>query len=420
MKLKRELINDIGRTFGTQVVVMLSALIVNKILSNTLSVGDFGDYNIIKRSTAVITFTILGGLGIALPKYLSSFLVNRDETALGALLRSALLYFFCSAVIISVVIMCCGNKFREYIIGNGTIHLTVIICFYSILSALSTLITTYYRGYSNFKISNLNAVVAGILIVVPVVAIRQLSIENLYLSWGLIYFLVSALFFIIPASSPYKLLRNTNPSYEEVKRELKPLCTYSLPRLTGDIFLFTFSAFPLIYIGAKVGPEEVAYYSVGLTFVTLASPIFSFLGTILLPYVSSHKSGGKDSGEKANQLVDLLAIIYACMSLLIALVLYVGMPFFIRLFFSPDYECISDVARIMVFAIIPQAFYLLYRNPIDATRVFPFNTITIGICLLVLVVAFFECRTLHQFAIAYLSVSFLQGVLCFIIWKKIK
>lgn len=61
---------DVLWTLIGQVLLMLVLLIINKFLSNVLSIEDFGRYNVIRRSTTVLSFMLLGGLGIAMPRYL--------------------------------------------------------------------------------------------------------------------------------------------------------------------------------------------------------------------------------------------------------------------------------------------------------------------------------------------------------------
>lgn len=51
---------------------------------------------------------------------------------------------------------------------------------------------------------------------------------------------------------------------------------YSFPRLLGDILLFLFAAFPIIYIGNELGIKYSGYFAVGVMFITIVSPLFSF------------------------------------------------------------------------------------------------------------------------------------------------
>ena len=72
-KLHSPMGRDVVWTFSVQLFVMLCGFIITKILSNRLSVDDFGLFNVIKRSTWVLSFVILAGTGIAIPRYLPIF-----------------------------------------------------------------------------------------------------------------------------------------------------------------------------------------------------------------------------------------------------------------------------------------------------------------------------------------------------------
>ena len=186
----------------------------------------------------------------------------------------------------------------------------------------------------------------------------------------------------------------------------------------ADFFLFSLAAFPLIYISNTQGLQSTAYYSVGITFVTMVTPVFSFMGIILLPYVS--ECIAKHEHRTADRFVRHLALLYLGASLLAIAVLYLFMDFLTSLLFTDSYLVTADITRIMILSILPQAIYLLYRNPIDAVSVIPYNTIILGICLAGMVAGFALSTTLTQFAWAYLIISCLQGLLSFLTWQVIK
>ena len=54
-RLKSKMAGDVIWTFAAQVLVLLSAFVLNKILSVRLDVDTFGEYNLVKRSVTVIS-----------------------------------------------------------------------------------------------------------------------------------------------------------------------------------------------------------------------------------------------------------------------------------------------------------------------------------------------------------------------------
>ena len=67
-RLRSKMAGDVIWTFAAQMVVLLSAFALNKVLSSRVDVDTFGEYNIIKRSATVISFIMLAGTGIAVPR----------------------------------------------------------------------------------------------------------------------------------------------------------------------------------------------------------------------------------------------------------------------------------------------------------------------------------------------------------------
>jgi hypothetical protein len=76
-KLRSGLGKDILFTLASQIAIMVLMLVVNKILSVKLGVEGYGQYSIIKKNTQVVSFVMLCGIGIALPRYLSAHIAQK-------------------------------------------------------------------------------------------------------------------------------------------------------------------------------------------------------------------------------------------------------------------------------------------------------------------------------------------------------
>lgn len=190
------------------------------------------------------------------------------------------------------------------------------------------------------------------------------------------------------------------------------------PTSNWRFFPLSFSAFPVIYLSHIMTLTDVAFYSVGLTVINMATPVFSFLGVVLLPYVSSAISKGQFNEAKSR--IRRLSIWYLLLAVVFILLFWLFMPFVIRLFFSPDYVVSKDISRILLLSILPQSMYLLYRNPIDAVATFPYNTIILLVSCLVLFVLFSFSKTLSDYSYSFVAASFVQGGLSMLAWMMIK
>ena len=413
-KLTSRMSKDVIWTFSIQLTIMLCAFVVTKLLSTRLSIEDFGQYNVIKRSVQVLSFVMLAGVGIALPRYIPLYRKTERPKSIAPLLSASIIYII--GVSLLVCLICCvfSEKMQKLVLGEGNTQLFIVALTYAFVLAMAQFTYAYYRGIGDFKWYNGANLCVNLGIIVPLIALPLLTTMNVFTSWLIITVVLVAFFLGRELWKNRRSLTNFKTKYSALGSTLSTIVKYSSGRLLADFFLFSLSAFPLIYISHALDLQPTAYYSVGITFVTMVTPLYSFMGIILLPYIS--ESIAKHELKLANRFVGKLALIYISSAILITAILYVFISFLTWLFFSESYLVTTSLSRIMIVSILPQAMYLLYRNPIDAVSVIPYNTIILGLCLTVMVVLFSLAQTLTEFAWAYVAVSFIQGILSWIAW----
>ena len=413
-KLTSRMSKDVIWTFSIQLTIMLCAFVVTKLLSTRLSIEDFGQYNVIKRSVQVLSFVMLAGVGIALPRYIPLYRKTESPKSIAPLLSASIIYII--GVSLLVCLICCifSEKMQELVLGEGNTQLFIVALAYAFVLAMAQFAYAYYRGIGDFKWYNGANLCVNLGIIVPLIALPLLTTMNVFTSWLIITAVLVAFFLGRELWKNRRSLPDFKTKYSALGSTLSTIVKYSSGRLLADFFLFSLSAFPLIYISHALGLQPTAYYSVGITFVTMITPLYSFMGIILLPYVS--ECIAKHELKLASRFVGKLALIYISSAMLITAILYIFISFLTWLFFSESYLVTTSLSRIMIVSILPQALYLLYRNPIDAVSVIPYNTIILGLCLAVMVILFSLAQTLTEFAWAYVAVSFIQGILSWIAW----
>jgi len=417
-KLNSGMGKDVVWTFSLQITIMLCSFVITKLLASRLSIDDFGQYNVIKRSVQVLSFVMLAGVGIALPRYIPIYRNSTPPRRIAPLLGAALIYIIGVSLVVFLVCMVFSSQMQDIIIGqSGNIGLLLVALAYAFALAMAQYAYAYYRGVGNFKWYNGAQLGVQLSIVLPLIFLPELTVKGVFVSWLMLTTLLVA-FYIGRELWLFSRRNDTFASDTPLTSHLNTIIKYSSGRLLADFFLFSLSAFPLIYISNAQGLQSTAYYSVGITFVTMVTPLFSFMGIILLPYVSECIAKGEI--KAANRLINRLTLLYLGASLLITLILYIFTSFLTYLLFAGSYVVATDLTRIMILAILPQAIYLLFRNPIDAIAVIPYNTIILGVCLVVMVVSFAFSTTITQFAWAYLGVSVLQGLLSWLTWLTVK
>lgn len=417
-KLNSGMGKDVVWTFSLQIAIMLCSFCINKILASRLSIDDFGQYNVIKRSVQVLSLVMLAGVGIALPRYIPRYRNGNPPQRIAPLLSAALIYILGVSLVVFIVCIFFSTTIQDIIIGEtDNFSLMMVALTYAFILALAQYAFAYYRGTSQFKWYNGSQLAMQLLITLPILLLPSLTVNNVFVSWMLITAML-VVYLLGKETRHYVRQNGVFPFETHVKSHLVTITKYSSGRLVADFFQFSLSAFPLIYISNVQGLQPTAYFSVGITLVTMVTPLYSFIGIILLPYVSEAMAQNKL--ESANRYISRLTMFYIVSSLLLMALMYVLIRFLILIFFAEDYVVTADISRIILFAILPQALFLLYRNTIDAVSSIPYNAITLSICFAAIAVSFHFCTNLTQFAYAYLAVSSLQGLLSFITWQFVK
>ena len=401
---------DVILTLFSQIIIMCSALGINKILSEILGVEGYGQYSIIKKSSAVLSFMMLGGMGITLPRFLSSYLAENDIPHYLFTIKVAIkLVLVITFVLLIVYIL--GQKYLiDIMVSDTNISLYYIAFFYAFSVCISTFLFSYYRGSDLFVNFSLSQIIIQLLLIGCVFHVG-ISVSTVFFSWAV----CTTLFIIYSAFREKRKKIFQFVSNDFINHECrKSILMYSFPRLLGDILLFLFAAFPIIYIGNELGIKYSGYFAVGVMFITIVSPLFSFLGTVLLPYVS--RAIVKKEFVIANKIINKLLLLYIILSIIIVVILSIFMNYWIALFFTQDFIPAGDITRILIYSILPESLYLLLRNPIDAVSHFPYNMVNLGICFILLLILFGFSTSLSDYAFSYFVVVSFRGCIAFIMW----
>jgi O-antigen/teichoic acid export membrane protein len=401
---------DILFSIITQLALMLIALVINKLLSINLTVSDYGEFNIVKRASTVASFTMLAGMGIAIPKYIPQSKNNQEKMKF--LLSAFILIIFISLVVLFFVFIL-KKSINRYVFNNSD-FVAISYC-YACSIALLSFLYSYYRGFN--KIISFNLVQILIQFSVLLITIFYSSNFLLYLWLNIIVSILFFIFFI------YYDLRNhfisiLSFSIKELYTYIKELWSFGYSRMMGDFLLFSLTTLPLLIINFKFGSIDSAYFSVAITLTSMISPIFSYIGVILLPKVSQAISENKISDIIS--LVNKFLLMYVLFSLLVIVIIYFFDDMLIRLFFSKSYLQSKDILIIISFSILPNSIYLLLRNPIDAFSKTPYNTYNLVLSSTIGFIVMFWSKNLVEISKAYVLLQFLLGTISFFIWQKLK
>lgn len=404
-------LNDLIITFAGQILVMLVTFVINKVISNQYSITDFGTYNLIKRSASVITFVMLMAMGIAIPKYIAESTVLKNHEKIESYMLSGLFIITGAFLIITIFLMAFNKPFALLMFGDVASKKFVLpICLYSFGTCLVTYAYSFYRGINDFIKYNIIcfAMQVGLL---ALIFVTSKNLVILHYIWG--FFLI-----FYGVCRIISIFKRYHVSLNHLKQKLftmKIMLVYSIPRIPGEAILFAYNLVPLIIITNRFGLEKVAYFSVAISINTLVSPLFSLVGTILLPLVSKSIVTNKIAGIRKK--IQILGLLYFLISIVAIATVYLFGEWLLVLLYSSDYINCIGIVRISIISIIPNAFYLLLRNPLDGISKFPYNTICLMLSFIVYVVMLVLASSIEMCAISLIVAYSFLGIMSLLFWK---
>ena len=411
--IKSKLGKDVIVTFVAQALIMVTFFIVNKVLSNTLGVELYGQYSLIKKNTAVISMVMLAGMGIAIPRFVAFYKAKANNTKANSIVISSLIIVLLVTVLTITFAFVFNNQLETIVIGiSGDLKLYYVTLIYSFSICISAFMYSFYRGNGDFLKFNISQIVIQVLILVSCFFVNK-QLINVLLFWSVLTIVATVIIvykdFVCIFSESRQQLKLV-----DLKDSMIELLPFGTTRLIGDFVLFSFNALPLIFSNSEFGIRQTAFFSVGIMIANMITPLFGFLGMVLLPYVSEQVAA--ENHQKIKSSVNRLMGIYVVLSVIMTLFVIFFADFVIQLLFSVDYIESRDIVIVLIWTIVAQAVYLLLRNPIDAISKFPLNTINLILSFIVMLVLFIFSDSLIQLTYSFLAANFVLAFLSVVSW----
>lgn len=401
---------DLIFTLLSQIGIMVIGLLINKVLSNYLSTDDFATFNIIKRNASVVGFTLLGGLGIALPRFLPQ--LEKREEKRDFIINSLWLMFFITILIVVIFILF-QHYLTELIFGSAANYLLFLMLLNGLAIALTSYLYALYRGVHELLKFSLVQFLIQFSILLFCVFYREDFISFLIYSS-----LFQCVIVVLLLSLYFKKKLSSYERYKYNKEEVYSIFRYSGPRLIGDFILFSLSSIPLIILSRRFGLTNSSYFVVAVTLNAIITPIFSYVGVILLPKVSQSIKDKKFNRMKS--LLNKFMLLYLLMSICTIGFIYLLGENLIMILFSEKYLASLLLVKVTALSIIPNSVYLLLRNPIDAISEKAYNTWNLLITLIFVCIGMSIADTVLNASIIYVIGFGILALLSFFRWEQLK
>jgi O-antigen/teichoic acid export membrane protein len=387
----------LGQIFGVLLLVL-----INKLVSIYLTIDLYAVFSIASRSSVVFGYIMLLSLGIALPRYLPIYKNNKSNES-NFFLASVVVLVLSTFLVASLVIW--RSEFiAKILFGNAASSKYIIgICLCAAGIAASTYIVSFFSGKKMFKSYAILYFITQVITLLAVMIFKSDIIGQLK-ARGFITLTLSFIMIVLIYVYNYSKVELNSKS---LVINIRKILGYCVPRVPGEIVLFSYSLVPLIIISNRFGSEAAAAIAIAITSTSFVTPVFQIIGVTLLPHTSANARDG-DYDKITNQ-VSKLAIVYLSIGLVSGVFVWFFSGALISIFFSSKYSDYSYILRIVYISVIPMSIYMLLRSPIDALTKKALNTVNLALSFAVLVILTLLLPSIILCAIAF-PVSYL--ILC--------
>lgn len=368
----RRLAGHFSTTMVGQVLLVLGLFVVTRLSAGLFSASGFGQYQVARRTLAVVALPLMCGVGISMPRYIARSLDDRRAVA-AWLFSSVAVVFLLSAGVVAYGFWdaprVCGWVFGE----QSERWLMPAVLAAVVGTLCHTLAYSALRGFSRFHATATLQVVDGALVPLAGVSLASGRVERALIIASILWVAIGG---AVLARLCWQMSRPLMPTFRQVASCMKAQFVFGVPRIPGEIALFGLFALPVYATVHRNNILGAGFVSVGLSLVQSIAMVFSATGFVLLPYWS-RTAGNKESLERAQKRIGLLLIGSGMVaSLGVGLMLIFLHPVAHLMLGRLAAEGVHDL-RGIVFCAIPYAIYLVLRDYFDAVFVAPINTLAL-------------------------------------------
>lgn len=362
---------DIFTTLFGQLFVMFIALLLNKVMSIRLGPEAFTMYALVTKSGGILAYVVLVSLGIALPRYIPMYRAQGDTKREAAAFFASMIVLAVASLLMTVAVFVFRRPLSNGFFGsyNGG-HLLACYLF-ALKSAFTAYLYALLRADGRFIrysacqiVIDMSCLASSFAFSDSTRIIVAMSSVGLVLSLAFIF-------------QEYWRVYRGRLDVSHAKNEIATLLRYGVPRIPGEVILFSFTSVPLMILNSRIGAFDTAGFTVSLGIVSAATPLFSYVGLVLLPHAS--EALARREYDKLNRKLLGLGLLFLALGACMVVAIDFLDTFVISLLYSVEYLQFAEIVHLITPAIIPMSLYLLLRNPLDALTEFPINTVNLAI-----------------------------------------
>jgi O-antigen/teichoic acid export membrane protein len=361
------LVRDVGLTAATEVIVLLTSLILVSLFGRLLGAVALGEYLLLRRVVAGLQSGVGLGLGVAVPRYVAHT-VNGPSGKPEAYFLAGLICLTGFASCVGFLLIMGKQSFAYWLLGSAQrAHLILPLSLMLVGSAVQVPVYGYYRGM--LAMGRANALEVCNLALIPIVTVTLLYRSHsvaLIVSVIGCFTLFSAGLFAVPIVPIF--LRGGRPPFTQQAAEL---LRYGIARVPGD-----FGGGALFAVGPMLASHyipmgRVSHLLLGISILMAVGYSAGPLGIVLLSKVSMLLADNRI--DEVRTCLGFLMDAVLELSVFGTLQLLVVADILVRLWVGSDLSQGIPIIRILLLAIPFYLFYVAFRSVIDAGSTKAYN-----------------------------------------------
>lgn len=367
----RRLAGSLSVTLVGQGLLLCGLFLTTRASAAAFGAVGFGEYQVARRTLAVVAFPLMCGVGVSMPRYVARGIGDRKEVATW-LLSGGILAAMLIAVFLGLGTWWSAELGR-WTFGIGGGRWLVLSLLLAVAGTFChTLAYAAMRGLSRFRSAAVLQVVDGGLAPLAGVLLAGGRVERALGITGGLWITIGCVVFVRIC---WQWARPA-PSAMGVCGATRALFIFGAPRIPGEVALFGLFALPAyaaVYRNDIVG---AGFLSVGLSLVQAMATVFAASGFVLLPYWS-RAAKSAEARLVARKRVGVLVIASGLVTALAMVLFQIFLRPVVRLLLGPLAEAGLNDIRYVTFGAVPYVIYLVLRDYFDAISVFPMNTVAL-------------------------------------------
>lgn len=278
---------QIGLVGITYILTSVSTFILLPILTNNLSIQEYGIWVQINVTVLLLSNLSLIGFPSAMTRFLAS---QQDKEVIQEGFYSITIVVFILGIITSSMLLLFSNQLAD-LLFNGNLVVAMLLPGLVLISCINNLFLTYFRTFQKIKKYSVFVILQAYLNVFIISVFVLLNQNVISAMIGLL--ITQILLFIIMIIIILFEINFKFPKFIHIKEYL----SFSLPTIPSTLSSWIVDSSDRYIIGIMLSTTFVGYYSPSYTLAMVVSMILIPFSTMLPPVLSKHYD------EKRNDIV---------------------------------------------------------------------------------------------------------------------